>query len=150
MEYRTSLITGRYQNVTRAAIVRPHAAYLNDFAPVRRFLIEAMTDRNFRSFLSDKSGSNAASLRSHSKWLPDEYAMGNGRSSVSNTIILTRRATSVSDAISHDARWSEYPDEGWHHAMLQAMKLARIDHPFFVSIPRSIWHESIAKAQERS
>lgn len=39
----------------------------------------------------------------------------------------------MADAISHDARWSEYPGEEWSDAMVQAMKLGGIDHLFFVS-----------------
>ncbi len=56
----------------------------------------------------------------------------------------------MAEAISHDARWSEYPGEDWSDALVQSMKLGGIDHLFFVSGSEiAFWQESIAKANER-
>ena len=56
----------------------------------------------------------------------------------------------MAEAISHDARWQEYPGEDWSDALVQSMKLGGIDHLFFVSGSEiAFWQESIAKANER-
>ena len=56
----------------------------------------------------------------------------------------------MAEAISHDARWSEYPGDDWSDALVQSMKLGGIDHLFFVSGSEiAFWQESIAKANER-
>ena len=56
----------------------------------------------------------------------------------------------MAEAISRDARWSEYPSEEWSDAMVQAMKLGGIDHLFFVSGSEiAFWQESIARASEK-
>src|SRR5262245_6858105 len=56
----------------------------------------------------------------------------------------------MADAISHDARWGEYPGEEWSDALVQSMKLGGIDHLFFVSGSEiAFWQESVAKANER-
>ena len=56
----------------------------------------------------------------------------------------------MAEAISRDARWSEYPGEEWSDAMVQAMKLGGIDHLFFVSGSEiAFWQESIARASEK-
>src|SRR2546427_730974 len=56
----------------------------------------------------------------------------------------------MSDTISHDARWSEYPAEEWSDALVTSMKLGGVDHLFFVSGSEiAFWQESIAKAQEK-
>ena len=54
----------------------------------------------------------------------------------------------MAEAISRDARWSEYPGEEWSDAMVQAMKLGGNDHLFFVSGSEiAFWQESIAKGE---
>src|ERR1043165_3892082 len=56
----------------------------------------------------------------------------------------------MSDTISHDARWNEYPGEDWSDALVTAMKLGGVDHLFFVSGSEiAFWQESVAKAQEK-
>src|SRR4026208_912280 len=56
----------------------------------------------------------------------------------------------MAEAISHDARWQEYPGEEWSDALVQSMQLGGIEHLFFVSgLEIAFWPAGIAQANAR-